>query len=369
MADPIEVEVPLVNPNEPDAMVVELAVADGDHVSVGDVICSLETSKSIEEVAVEASGYVAGLAAKLGSMVTAGEVLCYLAPDADWEPPEAPGTDADDGGVPGDLRITEPALAVARELDIDLDTLPTGILITERHVREAADTAEGAKAGRPTPVDDTAVVVFGAGGHGKTLIELMREAGELEPMGVIDDTLPEGSHVLGVPVIGTRAELAAVRASGVELAVNAIGGITNMRTRIEVTRLLAAAGFGMPVLTHPSAVVEPSARIEAGAQILAHSYVGSDAVVGEGVLVNTGAVVSHDCALGPHANLSPGCLLAGHVRVGSGTLLGMGVTTYIGIDIGADVRVGNGAILNASVPDGRRIRAGSIWDGEDTTTG
>jgi sugar O-acyltransferase (sialic acid O-acetyltransferase NeuD family) len=366
MGDPVAVEVPLVNPNEPEAMVVELNVADGDHISQGQVICSLETSKSVEDVVAEAPGYVAGLTAKLGSMVTAGDLLCYLASDPEWQPPAAAGTDAGKEAVPDDLRITEPALAVARELSVDLDELPRGVLVTERHVREAAAVSPAAGT-VPAAHDPTSVLIFGAGGHGKTLIELLRAVGELDPVRVVDDSLPKGSDVLGVPVVGTREELAEVRADGIGLAVNAIGGITSMGTRIEVTRLLTTAGFMLPPLIHPSAAVEPSARIGAGAQILAHSYVGSDAVIAEGVLVNTGVVVSHDCTLESHANLSPGCLLAGGVTVGSGTLLGMGVTTYIGIEIGADVRVGNAAILNASVPDGRRIRAGSTWDGEGRT--
>jgi acetyltransferase-like isoleucine patch superfamily enzyme len=42
----------------------------------------------------------------------------------------------------------------------------------------------------------------------------------------------------------------------------------------------------------------------------------------------------------------------------------MGVTTYLGIEIGADVRAGNGAVLNGDVPDGRRIAAGTVWDGD-----
>jgi hypothetical protein len=42
----------------------------------------------------------------------------------------------------------------------------------------------------------------------------------------------------------------------------------------------------------------------------------------------------------------------------------MGVTTYLGIRIGADVRVGNGAILSADVSDGRKVSAGSSWDGD-----
>jgi sugar O-acyltransferase (sialic acid O-acetyltransferase NeuD family) len=358
MADHVVVEVPLVNPNEPEAMVVDVAVSDGARVAEGDLLCALETSKSVEDVYAEFSGYVFGLAAKLGTTVTAGGVLCYIADDPSWSPPEM--SDDEEEAVPDDLKITGPAVAVAKELGVDLDELPRGVLVTERHVREVAAPPS---ADLP-PGDGRSVIVYGTGGHGKTLIELIRAVGALEVVGVIDDTAAAGSDVLGVAVIGSREGLARIRGEGVALAVNAIGGITNMSTRVEVTAMLVGAGFDLPILVHPSAFVEASATIGAGAQILAHSYVGSAATVGNSAIVNTGAVVSHDCVLGDHVNLSPGCVLAGSVRVGSRALLGMGVTTYLGIEIGADVRAGNGAVLNVDVPDGRRIAAGTVWDGD-----
>jgi sugar O-acyltransferase (sialic acid O-acetyltransferase NeuD family) len=364
MAEPFAVEVPLVNPNEPEAIVVDVIVSDGKEVSEGEVLCVLETSKSVEDMYAPASGYVVGLDAKLGTTVTAGNVLCYIAPDPDWTPPRGDEPEAE--APPADLNITEPALAVAKELGVDLAVLPRGVLVTERAVRDAAAGSVTEVSGNVAPIDATSVVVFGAGGHGKTLIELIRASGALDPVGVIDDSAGV-SEVLGVPVIGSRHDLAAIRGDGIGLAVNAIGGITNMSVRVEVSQLLTAAGFMMPVLIHPSAVVEPSARIEAGSQVLAHSYVGSDAVLADGVIVNTGAVVSHDCVVGSHANISPGCLLASGVNLGPRSLLGMGVTTYLGIDIGSDVKVGNLATINADVPDGRRIRAGSSWDGLATS--
>jgi sugar O-acyltransferase (sialic acid O-acetyltransferase NeuD family) len=360
MAEPFVVEVPLVNPNEPEAMVVEVTVPDGGQVAEDDVLCVLETSKSAEDVFAPASGYVVGLSAKLGMTVTAGDVLCYIAPDPTWSPPESDEQPGD--ALPDDLNITEPALAVAKELGVDLASLPRGVLVTERAVRDAAQGATPVSEGVGALADATSVVIFGAGGHGKTLIELIRASGGLEPVGVIDDSAEE-SDVLGVPVIGTRHDLASIRSDGIALAVNAIGGITNMTVRVEVSDLLNASGFLMPVLIHPSAVVETSAKIGPGSQILAHSYVGSDAILADGVIVNTGAVVSHDCVIGSHANISPGCLLASGVRVGSRTLIGMGVTTYLGVEIGSNARVGNGVNVNADVPDGRKIRAGSSWDG------
>jgi acetyltransferase EpsM len=218
---------------------------------------------------------------------------------------------------------------------------------------------------REAGFDPTAIVVYGGGGHGKTLIELLVALGTYRVVGVVDDCLKAGGAVLGVPVVGGRSVLASLVADGVRLAVNAVGGISQVASRVEITRTLTEAGFAMPAVVHPSAWIEASASIGPGAQVLAHAYVGSDAVVGRGALLNTGSIVSHDCRLDDHCILSPGALLAGDVHVGTMTLVGMGATVNLGLRVGRQVRLGNGAVVKTDVPDGEKVRAGSIWPIDD----
>jgi sugar O-acyltransferase (sialic acid O-acetyltransferase NeuD family) len=352
MAEPTEVLVPLLNPNEPEATVVAFAVADGAHVAAGDVLGELETTKSTEELASPATGFVVGLRAAPGDVVTAGDRLCWIAENATWVPP-ADAPPAAEADLPADLRITAPARALADELGVDLTSLPRGTLVTADVVRAHAPAADAIAlpAARPG-----AVVVFGAGGHGRTLIDLLGARA-----GAVVDDGSRDAEVLGVPVVGGRNRLADLRAGGFELAANAVGGIGTAATRVAVSRLLADAGFRCPALVHPAAVVEPSASLTDGCQVLAGAYVGSLATVGKGSIVNTRAVVSHDCAIGEHAHVAPGALLAGAVVVGDRALVGMGVTVNIGVRIGADARIGNGAVVISDVPDGTVVRAGTTW--------
>lgn len=207
------------------------------------------------------------------------------------------------------------------------------------------------------------IVIFGGGGHGKTVLDLLAALGSYRVVGVVDDGLGQGCTVGGVPVIGGTRVLADLAARGVTLAVNAVGGITaaGMASRVAVFEQLVAAGLRCPSLVHPTAWVEPSAHLEPGVQVLAHAYVGSETEVGFGALVNTAAVVSHDCRLGAYVNVSPGALLAGGVEVGLAAQFGMGVTVNVGVHIGARARVGNGATVKADVADDAVVRAGSIW--------
>ncbi|MEN4010656.1 MAG: acetyltransferase [Chloroflexota bacterium] len=208
--------------------------------------------------------------------------------------------------------------------------------------------------------DPTALLLFGGGGHGKTLIELVRAAGTHRWVGVIDDGLIPGSDVLGVPVLGGANALAEVFARGVRLAVNGVGGINHPEVRLRVFERLAQAGFNCPAVVHPTAWIDSSARLEGGAQVLAQSYVSASAVIGYGSVLNAGVVVSHDCQIGRCVNLSPGALLAGGVRVEDFAQIGMGATVNLNLTIGRGARVGNGATVKADVPPGAVVYAGTI---------
>jgi acetyltransferase EpsM len=209
--------------------------------------------------------------------------------------------------------------------------------------------------------DPTAVLVYGAGGHGKTLVELIKSMRIYHVVGIIDDHVPAQTLIAGVPVLGTADLLAAYYERGVRLAVNGVGGIGNVGVRLNVFEILAKHKFTCPAVVHPTAWVEDSATLEAGVQVLAHAYVGSDAYVGFGSVLNVGVCFSHDVVVGKVTNFSPGAKLGGNVNVGDYTQVGMNATINLGVKVGARARIGNGATVKADLADGSRVYAGAIY--------
>lgn len=365
MADALAVLVPLLNTNEPEARLVQLLVKSGDSVEQGQALCTLETTKSAVELEAGASGVIVALDAAVGDRLGAGDRLCWIAPDADWSPPEASSQGAEEKVPPG-LRITQPARRLAVELGLDLAVFDHGPLITEADVRRHSPSALGAPPVPEGGYDPAALVVYGGGGHGKSLIDLIRAAGQFDLVGVIDDSLTPGDEVMGLAVLGGAESLADLSARGVRQAINAVGGVGHVSSRLDVFRRLHDAGFHCPAVVHPTAVVEPSAQLSDAVQVMPRAYVGSEAHVGYGAIVNTAAVVSHDVSLGSYVNIAPGALIAGGVKVGDRSLVGMGATINLEVRIGQDALIGNGATVKRDVPDGAVVRAGSIWPPRET---
>ncbi len=358
MSELFPVLVPLINPNETESLLVELKVKEGQKVDVGEVIASFETTKSTFDLTAEKKGIVLGLRFNAGDTVKAGERLCFLGQSASQAfPKEAPLKTAKEKyteSAPEGLRITHPARELALTLGMDLNELPRDVLITEKFIRELSGTAS-------TEIDPTKIIIYGGGGHAKSLIDLIRAEGKYQIVGVLDDGIPVGTSILDVKVLGGGDLLASYHQQGVGKAVNAVGGIGSIAPRLSVYQKLKEAGFNCVTVRHPHAFIEPTAKVAEGCQLFYNSYIGSDATIGFGCIVNTGAIISHDCVLEQYVNISPGAILAGAVIVGERTLIGMGVTINLGVKIGAGARIGNSAVIKADVPEKSIVRAGTIW--------
>jgi hypothetical protein len=247
--------VPLVNTNEVDSLLASLAVKEGQPVKKGDLLAVFETTKSTFELTAEQGGYVLGLRFSVGDTLQTGERLCYLADAADTALPVEPDEVKPAGeemSAPEGLRITQPALALAQEMGVDLAQLPHEMMITEKVIREMFSVEK-------TKLDPKALVIYGGGGHAKSLIELIEAEGKYHVAGILDDHLPVGSQILGVPVLGGGDFLMRLKSQRIGLCVNAVGGIGDISPRLKIYEKIKTAGISVPTVIHPRACVEKSA--------------------------------------------------------------------------------------------------------------
>lgn len=354
------IRAPLLNANEDEVLVVGVYVTEGAPVRAGELLFSLETTKASNDVDAPRAGYVRRLSVAEGDRVPVGRLLCVLT-----DTPDEPLDEKLEQPVLADgVRATRRARELAEEHGVDLVALGVEGIIKERDIEAYLQRSGRAPRGRPAVPAFAAplagpnpVVVLGAGGHARVLVDLVREARrDLTLIGAVDDGDVLPSDVLGVPVIGTSEQLVELRERGVEEAILGVGAVTHNATRVELYRRLVTLGFRVPNLVHPRASIEPSVRLGAGNQVFAGAIVGSNAKLGDNVIVNSGVVVSHDCTIGSHTHLTPGALLAGGVTIGESTVVGMGVTIYLGVTIGRDVVISNGVHVLKDVPDGTVLR-------------
>jgi sugar O-acyltransferase (sialic acid O-acetyltransferase NeuD family) len=199
-------------------------------------------------------------------------------------------------------------------------------------------------------MDIRKVFVYGAGGHGKVVADILLARKDPRLAGFIDDR-PElqGSTVLGLPICGDEQWL---QKEASEQRVAVALGIGDNPARQRVAQACLASGAELLTLVHPTASLSASVRLGPGAVVMAQAAINPDARIGAGAIVNTAASVDHDAEVGEFAHVGPKAAMGGASRLGSGSFLGIGAVIIHCAGVGARSIVGAGGVVVRDIPDG-----------------
>jgi sugar O-acyltransferase (sialic acid O-acetyltransferase NeuD family) len=179
------------------------------------------------------------------------------------------------------------------------------------------------------------IVVFGAGGHAKVVIDIIRQEAKFEIQAIVDP-ITTRTELYGYSICCDHADLKP------GAFVVAIGDNKVRKTVFETMR---TAGWSPVAVSHPSAILAPDVEVGAGTVIMAGAVINPATIIGENCIINTGTTIDHDCQIGSHSHMAPGCNLAGTVTTGEGVFLGIGAKVIPGIKIGQWSVAGAGAVM------------------------
>ncbi len=194
----------------------------------------------------------------------------------------------------------------------------------------------------------SALLILGAGGHGKVVADAALMMGKWDEIVFLDDAWPQKLKNGHWDICEKISSMEKLR-SRCSYAIVAIG---NNQLRLKLQRRLVEAGFEIATIIHPSAQISQFSSIGVGSVVFANAVVNVDAVIGEGVIINTAATIDHDCILSCGVHISPGASLGGGVEVGNFSWIGIGVVVRQLVRIGTDVTVGAGAAVVSDLADG-----------------
>ena len=181
------------------------------------------------------------------------------------------------------------------------------------------------------------VVVFGAGGHAKVIVDILEQMGKFRIAALVAPN-GAGTKVMGYPVVAAIPK-------GVKAGVIGIGD--NFR-RSQVAEEIP--GFRFVAAVHPSAILGRGVEIGAGTVVMAGAVINPETKIGKHCIVNTRASIDHDCTLGDFASVGPGSTLGGKVKLGSFTAFGLGANCIHEITIGEHSVIGAGAAVVENIP-------------------
>lgn len=193
------------------------------------------------------------------------------------------------------------------------------------------------------------LAIIGAGGHAKVVLDAALLMKQWEEIVFLDDYHNGRSEFMGFRLAGGSELLGRVlQPSEYDVAL----GIGSNNARAQCFETAEKAGFTMPCIVHPSAVVSRFTDLGQATVVFANSVINAGAKIGKGVIINTSSTVDHDCILDDFVHISPGVHLAGNTHVGAYSWMGIGSVTRQGAKIGSASMVGAGAAVIQDIASG-----------------
>ena len=191
------------------------------------------------------------------------------------------------------------------------------------------------------------IVLYGAGGHAKSVISVLERESKWEVVGLLDDN-PATDSVLGYPVLGDRGRARSLLESGITRVHVSVG---DNAARSRLAAEMVSLRFSLGSVVDPTAVRFTETSIGRGALVHAYTVLGAACQLGELAIVNVHAAIGHDSVIGDSVQLAPFVCLAGNVTVGDRSFVGMGAMVLPGVAVGSDVVVGANSVVTSDVED------------------
>ncbi|CAN5774853.1 N/A [soil metagenome] len=181
--------------------------------------------------------------------------------------------------------------------------------------------------------DEPRIAIVGAGGYGRTALDVLIAAGLADwILGFYDDAHKAlAERIRGFPVLGDIAMLKSMLS--VE-TVQVIVAITDNKDRLRIANSIRALGGQFTLAAHP------------------HGYISDEAIIGGGCVVSAGAVIHPNATIGSHCYLGPNCLVDRDAQVGAGSWISAGAA------LGTSARIGARSLLGQNSGVGRKAVVG-----------
>lgn len=191
------------------------------------------------------------------------------------------------------------------------------------------------------------ILLYGAGGHAKVVIDAIHKGLEYEVIGIVDKQLQEDIFLAGFPIIAEIDVFNVLRQ--VDGCIVAIGdNWTRSCVVASIKKIRSDVDFVSVV--HPFTSIGQNVKIGVGTVILAGAIINSGTSIGDHCIVNTRASLDHDNVLGDFASVAPNVATGGNVVIGNFSALSIGATIIHNIHIGEHTVIGAGALVTKDIP-------------------
>jgi len=188
------------------------------------------------------------------------------------------------------------------------------------------------------------IIIYGAGGHAKSCIEVLESVKKYQILGLIGKKNELNKIVHGYKVIGTDKDLLKFKKKTNNFIIG-IGSFKLNNLREIVFKKLKSIGFNLPKIVASTSYVSKNTEIQEGSIIFHNCFINTGVVIGKNCIINSGTIIEHDSFISDHCNISTSVTINGNVEVGSSSLIGSGSKIINLIKINKNTLISMGSIV------------------------
>lgn len=195
------------------------------------------------------------------------------------------------------------------------------------------------------------VLIIGASGHAKVVIDVIEKEGKYHIAGLIDDKKPKGIQHFGYKLLGSINDMPElIRRNNIAGVIIAIGD-NHTRYRLFQRLRLIMPELVFIAAVHPQASIAKGVIIGEGSVVMAGAVINSDSWIGAHCIVNTSSSLDHDSRMGDFSSLAPGSIAGGGISIGKCSAIGLGANIIHNVSIGSHSVIGAGALVLNDIND------------------
>lgn len=195
------------------------------------------------------------------------------------------------------------------------------------------------------------IIILGAGGHSKVLINILLNQ-ERDVLGYVAPEINTNFNDK-LAYLGKDQIIYDYKPEDIDL-VNGLGSLPGKEERWKLDNNFSK-GYTFSTIVDNSSILASDVILEEGVQIMAGCVIQPGTRIGRGTIVNTKSSIDHDCTIGKECHIAPGVTMSGGVNIGERVHIGTGSSIIQSITIGNNVVIGAGSIIREDIKKDSRL--------------
>ena len=188
------------------------------------------------------------------------------------------------------------------------------------------------------------ISIIGAGGHSKVIIDIIRELGNYNIVGIYDDN--KTGYFSEIKIIGKISEINNNKDYF-------IIGIGNDKIRKKIAEEYNQLKWA--TLIHPKTIISKTATIKEGTVVCAGAIIQTEVEIGKHCIINTNCNIDHESTIGDYCSICPSSTICGQVKVGESSFIGANSTIIQTIEVGKECIIGAGSVVIRNIQNNSNV--------------